>query len=143
MAASDRRVAPDHRTSYRSDLSVFGEANCLRPVCSYRRSLPVRGRDSLFVFYRLDTTIVANDQIQECRSDMRYSWEIPYVLAILETDERTMHSALYDAIAALEQRPLSPVSGRRNCVSRRRGWIANADRGSNHEVRLNVSFDTL
>jgi hypothetical protein len=74
---------------------------------------------------------------------MRYSWEIPYVLAILETDERTMHSALYDAIAALEQRRLSPVSGRRNCVSRRRGWIANADRGSNHEVRLNVSFDTL
>jgi hypothetical protein len=41
---------------------------------------------------------------------MRYSWEIPYVLAILETDERTIHAALYDAIAALEQRRLSPVS---------------------------------
>ena len=32
---------------------------------------------------------------------MRYSWEIPYVLAILETDERTMHSALYEAIETL------------------------------------------
>ena len=41
---------------------------------------------------------------------MRYSWEIPYLLAILETDDRTMHSALHDAIAALEQRRLSPVS---------------------------------
>jgi hypothetical protein len=41
---------------------------------------------------------------------MRYSWEIPYVLAILETDEGTIHAALYDAIAALEQRRLSPVS---------------------------------
>jgi|HubBroStandDraft_3_1064219.scaffolds.fasta_scaffold30258_3 hypothetical protein len=41
---------------------------------------------------------------------MRYSWEIPYALAILETDERTMHSAIYDAIAGLEQRRLSPVS---------------------------------
>jgi hypothetical protein len=41
---------------------------------------------------------------------VRYSWEIPYLLAILETDERTMHSALYDAIAALEQRRLKPVS---------------------------------
>ena len=41
---------------------------------------------------------------------MRYSWEIPYVLAILETDDRTMHSALHDAIAALEQRRLCPVS---------------------------------
>ena len=41
---------------------------------------------------------------------MRYSWEIPYVLAILETDERTMHSALYEAIAAMEQRRMSPVN---------------------------------
>jgi hypothetical protein len=32
---------------------------------------------------------------------MRYWWEIPYVLAILQTDEPSMHNALFEAIAAL------------------------------------------
>jgi hypothetical protein len=41
---------------------------------------------------------------------MRYWWEIPYVLAILQTDEPSMHNALFEAIAALEQRRLSPVN---------------------------------
>jgi hypothetical protein len=41
---------------------------------------------------------------------MRYWWEIPYVLAILQTDEPSMHKALFEAIAALEQRRLSPVN---------------------------------
>jgi hypothetical protein len=39
---------------------------------------------------------------------MRYSWEIPYALAILETDERTMHSAIYDAIAGLDRDASAP-----------------------------------
>jgi hypothetical protein len=41
---------------------------------------------------------------------MRYWWEIPYVLAILQTDEPSMHTALFEAVAALEQRRLSPVN---------------------------------
>jgi hypothetical protein len=41
---------------------------------------------------------------------MRYWWEIPYVLAILQIDEPSMHNALYEAVAALEQRRLSPVN---------------------------------
>jgi hypothetical protein len=40
---------------------------------------------------------------------MRYSWEIPYVLAILQTDEASRHKAVYDAIEAIEQRRLTPV----------------------------------
>jgi hypothetical protein len=40
---------------------------------------------------------------------MRYWWEIPYILAILQTDEPSMHNALYEAVAALEQRRRSPV----------------------------------
>jgi hypothetical protein len=40
---------------------------------------------------------------------MRYWWEIPYVLAILQTNEPSMQNALNEAVAALEQRRLSPV----------------------------------
>jgi hypothetical protein len=41
---------------------------------------------------------------------MRYWWEIPYILAILQTDEPSMHNALFEAIAALEQRRRAPVN---------------------------------
>lgn len=41
---------------------------------------------------------------------MRYWWEIPYVLAILQTDEPSMHNALFEAIAAMEQRRMTPVN---------------------------------
>ena len=41
---------------------------------------------------------------------MRYWWETPYILAILQTDEPSMHNALFEAIAAMEQRRLTPVN---------------------------------
>jgi hypothetical protein len=41
---------------------------------------------------------------------MRYWWEIPYILAILQTDEPSMHNALFEAIAAVEQRRRTPVN---------------------------------
>jgi hypothetical protein len=41
---------------------------------------------------------------------VRYSWEIPYVLAILQTDEASRHRAVYEAIEAMEQRRLTPVN---------------------------------
>jgi hypothetical protein len=41
---------------------------------------------------------------------MRYWWEIPYILAILQTDEPSMHNALFEAIAAMEQRRRTPVN---------------------------------
>jgi hypothetical protein len=41
---------------------------------------------------------------------MRYWWEIPYILAILQTDEPSMHNALFEAIAAMEQRRMTPVN---------------------------------
>ncbi len=41
---------------------------------------------------------------------MRYSWEIPYLLAILQTDEAAMHRAIYEAIEAMEKRRLTPVN---------------------------------
>jgi hypothetical protein len=41
---------------------------------------------------------------------MRYWWEIPYVLAILQIDEPSMHNALFEAIAAMEQRRMTPVN---------------------------------
>jgi hypothetical protein len=41
---------------------------------------------------------------------MRYAWEIPYVLAILETDEAAMHKAVYEALEAMETRRLTTVS---------------------------------
>ena len=41
---------------------------------------------------------------------MRYSWEVPYVLAILQTDDAAMHRALYEAIAAMEQRRLTTIT---------------------------------
>jgi hypothetical protein len=66
LATSDHRDASDHRTSYRSDLSFFGETNCLRPVCSHRRCFPVRGRNSLFVFARFDTTIITMARCLRC-----------------------------------------------------------------------------
>ena len=42
---------------------------------------------------------------------MRYAWEIPYVLAILQIDEASRHRAVYEAIEAIEQRRLTPVNG--------------------------------
>ncbi len=42
---------------------------------------------------------------------MRYAWEIPYFLAILQTDEATRTRAVYEAIEAMEKRRLTPVNG--------------------------------
>ena len=41
---------------------------------------------------------------------MRYAWEIPYFLAILQTDEVSRTRAVYEAIDAMQQRRLSPVN---------------------------------
>jgi hypothetical protein len=41
---------------------------------------------------------------------MRYWWEVPYVFAILQTDEARMHNAIFEAIAAVEQRRRTPVN---------------------------------
>jgi hypothetical protein len=41
---------------------------------------------------------------------MRYWWEIPYIFAILQTDEPSMHNSLFEAIAAMEQRRMTPVN---------------------------------
>lgn len=42
---------------------------------------------------------------------MRYAWEIPYFLAILQTDEASRTRAVYEAIEAMEQRRLTAVNG--------------------------------
>ena len=47
---------------------------------------------------------------------MRYSWEIPYVHAIVQTDETAMHNALYEAFAAMEQRRLTSVPATEDAV---------------------------
>jgi hypothetical protein len=38
-----------------------------------------------------------------------YSWQIDYIAALLETDDSKLPRRLYEAIAAIEQRLLSPV----------------------------------
>ena len=38
-----------------------------------------------------------------------YSWEESYLAAVRETDEYLMEGRIYDALAAIEQRRLSPV----------------------------------
>ena len=45
---------------------------------------------------------------------MKYAWEIPYFLAILQTDEASRARAVYEAIEAMEQRRLTPVNGAEN-----------------------------
>lgn len=45
------------------------------------------------------------------RNPPTYPWQMTYVFAILETEENKMRSRLYDAIAAIERRRLSPVNG--------------------------------
>jgi hypothetical protein len=63
---------------------------------------------------------------------MRYWWKIPYILAILQTDEPSMHNALFEAIAALEQRRHTPYECLwRNRVSGSGGRTSTADRGKN------------
>jgi hypothetical protein len=42
---------------------------------------------------------------------MRYAWEIPYFLAILQADEVSRTRAVYEAIEAMQQRRLTPVNG--------------------------------
>ena len=38
-----------------------------------------------------------------------YSWQVDYIAALLETDNSKLPRRLYEAIAAIEQRLLSPV----------------------------------
>ena len=38
-----------------------------------------------------------------------YSWQLDYIAAILETDNRKAHHKFYEAVAAIEQRLLSPI----------------------------------
>jgi hypothetical protein len=38
-----------------------------------------------------------------------YSWQPPYLSAILETDDAAMPTRIYEALAAIEQRLLSPI----------------------------------
>jgi len=45
---------------------------------------------------------------------MRYAWEIPYFLAILQTDEASRTRSVYEAIEAMQQRRLTPVNGVEN-----------------------------
>jgi hypothetical protein len=45
-----------------------------------------------------------------------YSWQIEYKSALLETDHNQVRSRIYAAIAALEQRRLSPVGRDENRV---------------------------
>jgi hypothetical protein len=56
--------------------------------------------------------MMAEDAPPTCVGEdaMRYWWEIPYVLAILQTDEPSMHNALFEAIAAMEQRRMTLVN---------------------------------
>jgi hypothetical protein len=68
---------------------------------------------------------------------MRYWWEIPYILAILQTDEPSMHNALFEAIAAMEQRRMTPGKRhRRNCIGGSRSRITTAHKGNDREVCL-------
>jgi hypothetical protein len=38
-----------------------------------------------------------------------YSWQLDYIAALLETDDSKLPPRLYKAIAAIEQRLLSPI----------------------------------
>jgi hypothetical protein len=38
-----------------------------------------------------------------------YSWQLDYIAAVLETDDSRIARRIYEAIAAIEQRLLSPV----------------------------------
>jgi hypothetical protein len=38
-----------------------------------------------------------------------YSWQVDYIAALIETDDSKLPRRLYEAIAAIEQRLLSPV----------------------------------
>ena len=42
---------------------------------------------------------------------MKYSREIPYLLAIRQTNEASRTRSVYEAIEAMEQRRLTPVKG--------------------------------
>jgi hypothetical protein len=53
----------------------------------------------------------SNEEIALMHDPETYPWQTPYVSAILETDEDQMRGLLYEAIAAIEQRRLSPVAG--------------------------------
>lgn len=61
------------------------------------------------------------------------------MLAIVQTDEEAMHTALYDAIAAMEQRRLSPVNAVEAIALGGRSWSANVNSGNHREVRLNLA----
>jgi hypothetical protein len=42
--------------------------------------------------------------------DEKYSWQAAYKAAILETDNDAMSLRIYEALAAIEQRRLSPIA---------------------------------
>jgi hypothetical protein len=72
---------------------------------------------------------------------MRYSWEIPYLRAILQTDEAAMHRTVYEAIEAMEKRRLTPVNtGEDIALLGAEAGLQNADCGTHREERLNLRF---
>ena len=42
---------------------------------------------------------------------MRYAWEIPYFLAILQSDDASRTRTIYEALEAMQHRRLTPVNG--------------------------------
>jgi hypothetical protein len=38
-----------------------------------------------------------------------YAWQEPYIAAVYETDDAKMPGLIYEAVAAIEQRLLSPI----------------------------------
>jgi hypothetical protein len=46
-----------------------------------------------------------------CVGPKVYSWQIPYVVAILETDDTQRCRQVYEAMAAIDQRRKDPVNG--------------------------------
>jgi hypothetical protein len=51
----------------------------------------------------------SNAEVALMHDPETYPWQAPYVSAVFETDERHRGGLLYEAIAAIEQRRLSPV----------------------------------
>jgi hypothetical protein len=76
------------------------------------RTLEVSGFASIYFMY-VGVQSNRNPLRKEgsmCRPKV-YSWQIPYVVAILETDDTQRCRQVYEAMAAIDQRRKDPVNG--------------------------------
>lgn len=96
---------------YKSHYLLRISNTLLRFLCTYRTfACDIRGLKKTYaVRYILENFVVPVFSIQGWFMEPIYLWQAAYMAAVCETDDEQMSGKILEALAALEQRLLSPA----------------------------------